>query len=62
MLDMPLYEPDLLSTSAWFKNEDGRTEGLGVFIRFRVISIEDVDIMQGGINVNIATSHMGTCR
>jgi hypothetical protein len=59
--NMPLYEPDLFS--AWFNKGDGvRTEGLGVFIRFCVISIEDVDIMQGSINVNIATSRMDTCR
>jgi len=53
-----LYEPDL---SGSLKKYDGvRTEGLGVVICMGVITIEYVDILRNGIDVNIATSPICT--
>ena len=56
---MTLYEPDLLKCV--IKEGDGvRTEGLGIIICLRVITVEDVDIIHDSINVNIATSPICT--
>lgn len=39
-----------------------RTEGFGVVARFRVIIIEDVDILRNCIYVDVATTTIRNCR